>query len=211
MSQVMLKAETGRTTGTRPSRRLRRKGKVPATLYGQGAEPVSIAVNARELRNALSTGAGMNAVMRLQVGGDSYTSLARQLQRHPTTGDIIHLDFVRISLTDRVNALVHVQLVGDPVGVTDEGGIIETVSSTVNVNAPVTSIPESVQVDISALRAGESIRVADLPAFTGVEYLDHPDQPIATIGLPAVVEEAEEEEFEDVTDLAIEAGDGPAS
>ena len=91
MSEVILRAETGRATGTRPSRRLRRQGMVPATLYGHGAEVVSIAVDARELRNVLATDAGINAVIRLGLGEEVHTSLARQLQRHPTRGDIIHL------------------------------------------------------------------------------------------------------------------------
>ncbi len=196
MSEVTLRAETGRATGTRPSRRLRRQGKVPATLYGHDTDAVSVAVDARELRTALSTEAGINAVIRLRVGRETHTSLARQLQRHPTRGDIIHLDFVKIALTDRVDAVVHVELIGDPVGVTEDGGIVETVANTVNVHTLVTAIPESIQIDISDLRAGQSVRVAELPAFDGVDYLDDPDQPIVTISLPAaaLVEEEEHEE-----------------
>ncbi len=198
MSEVILRAETGRATGTRPSRRLRRQGMVPATLYGHGAEVVSIAVDARELRNVLATDAGINAVIRLGLGEEVHTSLARQLQRHPTRGDIIHLDFVRIALTDSVDAVVLIELTGDPIGVLADGGIIETVSNTVNVHTLVTSIPESIQVDISGLRVGDSVRVSDLPAFGGLEYLDDPDQPIVIISLPAAaLVEAEELSEED--------------
>lgn len=96
MPEVTLRAETGRTTGTRPSRRLRRSGMVPATLYGPDTEAVSIAVDARELRNALATEAGIDAVIRLQVGDETHSTMARQLQRHPTMDDILHLDFVKI-------------------------------------------------------------------------------------------------------------------
>lgn len=200
MSEVTLRAETGRVTGTRPSRRLRRQGMVPATLYGHDTAAVSVAVDARELRTALSTEAGINALIRLRVGKETHTSLARQLQRHPTRGDIIHLDFVKISLTDRVDAVVHVELIGDPLGVTEDGGIVETVSNTVNVHTLVTTIPESIRIDISDLRAGQSVRVAELPPLDGVEYLDDPDQPIVTISLPAAAladeEEQEEEDLE---------------
>ena len=209
MSEVTLRAETGRATGTRPSRRLRRQGMVPATLYGHDADAVSIAVAARDLRNALSTEAGINAVIHLRVGTETHTSLARQLQRHPTRGDIIHLDFVKIALTDRVDAVVHIELVGHPVGVTEGGGIVETVANTVNVHTLVTSIPESIQADISGLRAGESIRVADLPVLDGVEYLDDPDQPIVTISLPAAafVEEEEASEEDPETGAAVDSGE----
>ena len=198
MSEVRLRAETGRTTGTRPSRRLRRLGKVPATLYGHGMEVVSIAVDARDLRNALSTEAGINAVIHLRVDTETHTSLARQLQRHPTKGDIIHLDFLKIALTDRVDAVVNVDLVGDPIGVTEEGGIVETISNTVNVQTVVTSIPESIPIDISGLRAGESVRVADLPVLDDVDYLDDPDQPIVTISIPAALMVDEESEVDEV-------------
>jgi large subunit ribosomal protein L25 len=182
---------------------------VPGTLYGHGAEAVSIAVDARELRNVLATEAGINAVIRLGVGEEVHTSLARQLQRHPTRGDIIHLDFVRIALTDRVDAVVSIELTGDPIGVQADGGIIETVSNTVNVHTLVTSIPESIQVDISGLRVGDSVRVSDLPAFDGLEYLDPPDQPIAMISLPAAaLVEAEElsEEDSEYDGVASDAG-----
>ena len=191
MSEVTLQAETGRNTGSRPSRRLRRRGMVPATLYGQGAEAVSVAVNARDLRNALATDAGINVLIGLVVEEETHTSLARQLQRHPTREDILHLDFVKISLTDRVEAAIAVELIGEPAGVREMGGIIETVTNTVGVQTLVTAIPESIQVDISGLEVGDLIRVADLPELEGVEYLDDPDLPIVVIHLPSLVEEEE--------------------
>ena len=106
---------------------------------------------------------------------------------------------MKISLTDRVEAVVAVDLTGDPAGVREQGGIIETVANTVNVRTPVTAIPESIQIDISHLEVGESIRVADLPELEGVEYLDDPDSPIVVIHLPALVEEeaAPEDELEE--------------
>ena len=196
MSEVTLQAETGRVTGTRPSRRLRRRGKVPAILYGQGAEAVSIAVSARDLRNALTTDAGINVLINLVVEEETHTSLARQLQRHPTRGDIIHLDFVKISLTDQVDSVVSVELIGDPAAIREMGGIIETVTNMVNVRTLVTSIPESIPVDISGLGVGDSSRVSDLPLLEGVEYLDDPDLPIVVVHLPAAVLAEEEEALE---------------
>lgn len=198
MSDVTLRAETGRPTGTRPSRRLRRSGMVPATLYGQQSEPLSIAVSARDLRRALATEAGINALITLEVGEEKHTSLARQLQRHPTKGDVIHLDFVKISLTDRVDVVVAVETIGEPEGVRD-GGIIETVSNSVNVNTLVTSIPDSIRADISGLGVGGALRVSDLPAIEGLEYLDDPLQTIVTVSLPsaALAEGEAEAETED--------------
>ena len=206
MSNVTLRAETGRQTGTRRSRRLRRRGMVPATLYGQGSESLSIAVSARDLRSALTTDAGLNAVINLKIGEETHTSLARQLQRHPTRGDIIHLDFLKISLTDEVEAVVAIELVGDPAAIREGGGILETIANTVTVRALVTAIPESIQADISGLGVGDTLRLSDLPAPSGVEYLDDPDQPILVVSLPAIAL-AEEEAEEDEEVLAL-VGDG---
>lgn len=206
MSNVILRAETGRHTGTRRSRRLRRRGMVPATLYGQGSESLSIAVSARDLRSALTTDAGLNAVINLQIGEETHTSLARQLQRHPTRGDIIHLDFLKISLTDEVEAVVAIELVGDQAAIREGGGILETIANTVTVRALVTAIPESIQADISGLGVGDTLRLSDLPAPSGVEYLDDPDQPILVVSLPAIAL-AEEEAEEDEEILAL-IGDG---
>ncbi len=206
MSNVILRAETGRETGTRTSRRLRRRGMVPATLYGQGSESLSIAVSARDLRSALTTDAGLNAVINLQIGEETHTSLARQLQRHPTRGDIIHLDFLKISLTDEVEAVVAIELVGDPAAIREGGGILETIANTVTVKALVTAIPESIRADISGLGVGDTLRLSDLPTPSGVEYLDDPDQPILVVSLPAIAL-AEEEAEEDEEDLAL-VGDG---
>ena len=208
MSEVTLQAETGRNTGSRPSRRLRRRGMVPATLYGQGAEAVSVAVNARDLRNALATDAGINVLIGLVVGEETHTSLARQLQRHPTREDILHLDFVKISLTDRVEAAIAVELIGEPAGVREMGGIIETVTNTVSVHTLVTAIPESIQVDISGLEVGDLIRVADLPELEGVEYLDDPDLPIVVIHLPSLVEEEEPVDEDQIEEDESEAAEG---
>lgn len=203
MSNVTLRAETGRPTGTRSSRRLRLSGMVPATVYGQGAEALSIAVSARDLRSALTTEAGLNAVINLQIGEDTHTSLARQLQLHPTRGDIIHLDFLKISLTDEVEAVVGIELVGDPAGIREGGGILETIANTVTIRALVTAIPESIPVEISGLGVGDTLRVADLPSLSGVEYLEDPDRPILLVSLPAIAQAAETEADEEA-ELVVE-------
>lgn len=198
MSDITLRAETGREKGSRASRRLRRAGQVPATLYGQGSEPVALAVDARALRQALGTDAGLNAVITIEVDNDSHTSLARELQRHPTRGDIVHLDFLKISLTDRVDASVAIILVGEPFGVRDDEGIVETVSSSVTVNAVVTNIPESIELDISHLGIGDSVKMSDLPQIEGVDYLEDPSQTIAAVTLPAAAFAEEEEELDEL-------------
>ncbi len=210
MSDTTLKAEIRTALGSAESRRLRRDGGVPATVYGRESTPQSVAVNARELHTALHTEAGLNAVITLEVGGDSVTTLAREIQRHPLRGDITHLDFVRISLTETVGAEVGIDFEGVPAGVRDDGGIVETIRATVNIEALPTNIPSSIELDISELGIGDVLRVSDLPVIEGVEYVDDPEAGLVTVSVPAAVVAEEELEEELLEGEEVEEGAQPA-
>lgn len=195
MSDTRLKAQNRTALGSAASRRLRRAGSVPATVYGRESEPQSVTVDARELYTALHTEAGLNAVITLDLEGDELTTLAREVQRHPLRGDITHLDFVRISLTETVSAEVSIDFEGVPVGVRDEGGIVETIRASVTIEALPTNIPSSIELDISELGISDVLRVSDLPAIDGVEYIDDPEASLVTVSVPAAV--VAEEDLED--------------
>jgi large subunit ribosomal protein L25 len=201
MEQVSLRAETGRSSGSRASRRLRRQGRVPAVVYGRGSSPVSVAVESRALYGVLHTEAGLNALINLEVGGDQYLTVAREIQRDPVRGEITHLDFIQISLDETIQAEVSIDFVGDPVG-RAEGGVVETLRNVAVIEALPTAIPPSITIDISELSIGDSASISDLPELEGVAYLDDPDTTLATVTLPAavpVVEEVEEvEEGEEI-------------
>ncbi len=191
--EVTLRAEKGRPLGSRPSRRLRRAGQIPAVVYGREIEPLAIAVDRRDLYAALHTQAGLNAIIHLEIDGSEQLTMAKEIERHPVRGDITHVDFVKISLTETTRVDVSIDFVGDAVGVR-EGGILEPIKATVEVEALPTDIPSSVVLDVSELAIGETLRVADLPVIEGVEYVDDQDDPIVTVGLPAAEVEVEEEE-----------------
>jgi large subunit ribosomal protein L25 len=184
MEQVTLRGETGRVHGSRSSRRLRRDGRVPAIVYGHGLE----AVDRRDLLAALHTEAGLNALISLQVEGDEYLTVAREVQRHPVRGDITHLDFIRISLDENIEAEVPVEFTGIPVGVREAKGIVETVHASVVVSCLPTAIPSHITIDISELRIGESARVADLPELPGVTYVTDPGQLLVMCAIPAAAQ-----------------------
>lgn len=196
--QITLRAETGRATGSRESRRLRRTGSVPAIVYGKDRDPLPIAVNRRELRAALTTEAGRNALINLDVDGDTILTLPRVVETHPFRTEIRHVDFVTVSLTDRVQAEIPVHFVGEPVGVRS-GGVLSTPRTTVQIEAPVVSIPTGVDLDISELEIGDALRVGDLPPIEGVLYLEDPEYTVVSVTVPAAeVEEPVEEELEGV-------------
>src|SRR5438445_1728146 len=113
MEEVTLTAELGRPVGSRPSRRLRSTGKVPAVLYGHGTDPMALCVDSRELRNALTGDAGLNALITLQVDSESHLAMARHLQRHPVKGTLDHVDFVIVRRDEIVTADVAINHVGE--------------------------------------------------------------------------------------------------
>jgi large subunit ribosomal protein L25 len=192
MDQVSLRAEPRSEFGSRVGRRLRTAGSVPAVVYGRGLEPISVAVDRRELYAALHTEAGSNALINLEVAGTKkpFLTVAREVQRHPVRGEISHLDFISISLTEEIDAEVALEFVGVPVGVKRDAGIIETIRTSVNISALPLDIPGHITVDISAMEVNESKRVSDLPVLKGVTYLDEPDTDLVQVIIPRVVVEA---------------------
>ncbi len=209
MSQIALKAEKRSAAGSRAAGRLRQGGLVPAVVYGPKLEPIPVAVNGQELWAVLHSEAGLNAIIDLDVDGKSVTTLAREVQRHPVRGDILHLDFIQVSLTETVQAEVVVEFVGEPIGVKEDGSIIETVRNTAILEALPTDIPASIEVDISHLETNDVFRIGDLPAIAGVTYLDDEELTMVTVTVPrAVLAEEEEVEGEELEEGAEEAVEG---
>ncbi len=191
MDQVSLRANQRTEFGSRVGRRLRRAGSVPAVVYGHGLEPLSVAVDRRELHAALHTDAGSNALINLEVAGNSkpFLTVAREVQRHPVRGDISHLDFISITLDEEIEAEVAIEYTGLPIGVKRDAGIVETIRTSVNIRALPLDIPGHITLDISELEVGSSLRVADLPAIKGVTYLDEPDTNLVAVIIPRVIVE----------------------
>ena len=197
MDQVSLSAERREGSGTRPSRRLRAEGGVPGVLYGRGLDNTPLTVDRRDLYTALRTEAGTNALINLEVGSDKYLTVARELQRHPVRGDIIHLDFISISLEEKITAEVGIDYTGEPEGAKD-GGILETIRTSVMLSALPTEIPASIQIDISALEVGMTLTTVDLPEIEGVEYLEDEETPLVNVIIPRILEvEAPEVELDE--------------
>jgi len=187
MEQINLRGYTGRVHGSRESRRVRSEGAVPAVVYGHGLEALPVAVDRRELYAVLHTEAGLNALINLQVNGDEYLTVAREVQRHPVRGDIIHLDFIRISLDEAIEAEVPVEFTGVPVGVREGKGIVETPAASVMVSALPANIPSHVTLDITNLKVGDSLRVSDLAVLEGVTYVSEPEHLLVMVTMPAAV------------------------
>lgn len=168
MAEITLKADTGRTTGTRPSKRLRAQGKIPAVVYGGGAEPTSVTVDWHELRAVLTTDAGLNALINIEIGGQRQLSIVKELQRHPVRQNVTHVDFLLISRDVAIEVEVPVLLTGEPEKVTREDGMVDHVLFALTVKAKPADIPNELTVDISDMALGDTLRVSDLAMPAGV-------------------------------------------
>lgn len=203
--ETNLKAIVREDMGSAESKRLRKDGNIPAVVYGMGMNPLSVAVNAREFRNALKTEAGTNVIINLEVGSDNYTALAREIQKHPYRDEYLHIDLIQIDLTQTVEADVQIDFVGIPLGVKEEGGLVQTVNSSISISALPTNIPTSIELDISALNVGDNLTATDVNLPEGVELANEDDESLlVTITLPR----AAVEEEENLDELGMEGEEG---
>lgn len=191
MPEITLHAEVGRAIGSRPARRLRRDGWVPGVVYGHGTDPVPVAVVGRDLRNALSGEAGSNTLLSLEAGDRTFLTLAREMQRHPVRGTVIHVDFQIVRRDEVITADVPVNLVGEAVEVHHGDGLVDQQLFTLPVRAKPADIPSAVELDVSSLTIGAALRVADLQLPPGVTTDLEDDVPIVT-GQPPRVQAAGE-------------------
>lgn len=176
---VTLTAETGRETGSRPVRRMRREGLVPGVVYGLGTEPIQVAVQWAELRKALNTDAGLNALISLTVDGETKLSMVKDMQRHPVRRDVLHVDFQLIDRNKPLTVDVPVTLIGRALAVEAEKGIIDQVEYTLSLNARPDSIPTLIEVDISHLGIGDTVTVGEIELPDGITTDMDPEMAVA--------------------------------
>jgi large subunit ribosomal protein L25 len=193
--------------GSRANRRLRRTGLVPGVVYGGGEEPVAFQVDARELRLALAHG---GAVITLSVeGGAQAPVVLKDQQRHPVTGDTMHVDLLRVDLTQKIHATVVLDVIGseDAPGV-KAGGVLEQVTRELNIEALPANIPDTIEHDVSAAEIGDTITLDAVTAPEGVTLLDDPETVVVTVTPPRLSVEPTDE-IETETEVVGE-GEAPA-
>ena len=211
MAEIALTAEAGRPTGTRAAGRLRAAGKIPGVLYGHGTDPTPVAVEGRALRNALMTDAGLNALLELDLEGTKHLAMARELQRDPVRHSVMHVDFVIVRRDEVISADVNIALVGDALQVHREDGVVDQSMFSITVRTTPGRIPPSIEVDVSELAIGDTIRVGDLKLPEGVTTEVDPEEAVV-IGQPPQVTAADlvteaEAEAAEAAEAAAEAGE----
>ena len=194
--RIKLEVTTREHLGSRETRRVRKRGLVPGVLYGGGSEPRAIAVPERELRRALTGAGGMHAILDVVVEGHdgAHPSILKEFQHDPLRGKVTHIDLQEVRLDRPISALVDVALIGaeDAPGVR-EGGALSQVAREVNVEALPLEVPEHLDLDVSGMAIGDTLRISDLLEHEGVTFLDDPETVLATLTMPTRVEEPEPE------------------
>lgn len=189
MEKVSLGAETREKTGKGSSGRLRRRGYIPAILYGGKEAPQSLIVNTKDLEKALSTEAGENVIISLKVGDKTRTVIVKDLQVDPVRGELLHADLCQISLKEKLKASVPIVVRGEAPGV-KEGGILQHRLREIEVECLPTEIPESIPVDVSGLSIGDSLHVKDLRITGDIRILANGEESVVSIVPPTVEEVA---------------------
>lgn len=180
MSTSKLVAQPRSTSGSAAARRLRAEGHIPGVVYGHGITPISVSVERRDLRLALSGAAGVNTVLQLEVGGATYPTVIKDLQRHPIKRTVSHIDFLTVDMNETITVQVPVRLSGEAKAVLSDGGLVDASVDTIEVQCTPANIPNEFVVDVSGLQLHDVIRLADLPMPKGVTALGDPDMAVVT-------------------------------
>src|SRR5438128_6337725 len=194
--RIKLTVKERESRGSADARRLRKQGFIPGVLYGRGKSSYAIAVPERDLRRVLTGAGGLHAILDVVPEWQSTThaSILEDYQQDPIRGRISHIDLHEVRLDQPIQASVTVQLVGEPAGA-KEGGVLSQVQREINVEALPMEIPEHIDLDVSGMAIGDTLRLVDLAPIEGVIYLDNPEETVlATVTMPTRVEEPEPEE-----------------
>jgi large subunit ribosomal protein L25 len=211
MSETVLHAEAGRSTGSAASRRLRREDKIPAVVYGQGMDPQTVAVKRSDLRVAVSGAAGLNTILDLTVDGTAYPVIIKDIERHPVRRTVQHVDFIQVNLNEEITVAVPIRLEGEAKEVAQANGLVDLDMAEMDVITTPRNIPDEIVIDVTEMTPDDVIRVADIPLPDGVTAAVDEDALVVTVLLMKVVEEevAEEGEGEE-GEVGEEGGDAAA-
>src|SRR5438045_7202954 len=171
-----------RTPGTKnDARRVRKQGKVPGVVYGAGKQTVPVSLDPRHVSRILHSQTGHNTVFDLTVDGERTKAMIVDWQYEPIKGSLLHIDLKRIAMDQKLRVNVPIELVGEPAGVKQQGGILEQITREVEVDCLPGDIPNQIELNVSELVFGTVLRVSDLPKNDKVKFLSDPDQPVAHI------------------------------
>ena len=188
--QVKLAAQVRSETGRTAVNKIKSQGFVPAVIYAHNETPVSLQVGSRDIDTLLSHAVGEHLLVELEIaGGANRLAIIQEVQHHPVTQAVLHVDFHGVSADEEIESSIPVEAVGESVGVKSFGGILEQLARQINIKCLPKDLPEVINVDISALKVGDSLHVKDLPLPAGVTAVDT-DVTVFLVAEPNVAAEA---------------------
>jgi large subunit ribosomal protein L25 len=179
---ITIEVQPREETGKNANRRSRARGKIPAVVYGGGKESVSIEVDRKTLVDNMKGHSGENPIFLLKLGDKERHAMIRNTQVDPVSRHVIHIDFQRVLLDQKVRVAVPVELVGTAVGVKVEGGMLDFVTREVHVECLPGQIPKHLEVDVTELHVGQHVEARALQIPEGVVLLEEPDRVIVSLG-----------------------------
>jgi large subunit ribosomal protein L25 len=196
MAELNLSAEERAVTGKGAARKIRQGGRIPAVIYGHGRESLALTVSSTELEKVLSQTHGGSVLVQLTINGSTTRTLMREIQRHPTKRTPIHVDFLEVHAGERLRVDVPLVLHGSPDGVRNAGGVLEQFLRELEIEVLPRDIPERIEIDVTALKVGNSLHVEDV-TVENAKILTDRDVTICSVVPPRVEEEPAPEELEE--------------
>lgn len=198
MEQIALEAQVRKERGKEVCKKLRKGGLVPAVVYGEGKESVSLVVSAREMQHILHGGSSSNVIINLKLKDDKKTEdktvMIKGMQFDPVKDSMVHIDFHEISLTETIAVKVSVESKGEAIGVKQDGGILEHAVWEIEIECLPTQIPKFIEVDVTNLAMNKTIHLGDIVLPEGVVPLDPPETVLFAVVPPKMEEEVTAEE-----------------
>jgi large subunit ribosomal protein L25 len=189
MAQIEIQATQRNPEGKNANRRMRKAGRIPAVMYGPGKAPVPVSVDPDAIREILYSDSGQNTIFTVALeGSPGVNAMVKDYQLDPVKGSLIHTDLLEIAMDRLLELSVNVEIVGEAEGVKLLGGLMDIVTRSIDVECLPSDIPDSIKVDVTALKINDYIRVKNLPTDPKVKILTDPEVVIVTI-VPPVKEE----------------------
>jgi large subunit ribosomal protein L25 len=205
--RVKLQVQARESRGSAESRRLRAEGLIPGVLYGNGGKAQSFSIQERELRKALTGGHGLHAILDVVLEGQqkAHHAVVKDYQLDPTRARLLHIDLHEVRLDQAIQTNVVVEFTGEAAG-QKEGGVLSQINREVRVEALPMEVPDHLELDVTAMVIGDSLRLSDLRVPEGVKLLDDPETVLATLSPPTKEPEPEEVEAEEGEEIEGEEG-----
>jgi large subunit ribosomal protein L25 len=206
--RVKLQVQARESRGSAAARRLRAEGLIPGVLYGNGGKAQEFCIEERELRKALTGDHGLHAILDVVLEGQSkaHHAVLKDYQLDPVRARLLHIDLHEVRLDQAIQTQVVVELTGESAG-QKEGGVLSQINREVRVEALPMEVPDHLELDVSPMVIGDSLRVSDLTTQDGVKFLDDPEMVLATVSPPTKEPEPEEVEPEEREEIEGEEGE----